>query len=866
MSLFKICNWWKVRSPDAEPNYDSFSLHCVRLCIEEGEKDSIIVGSHSGHLSIYQPSYRNVAEGDSEDEHLESVFHHSDVILEVKMPLPVIGITSGKFTTSTKADTKLNIAILHPLKVCVYQILTIDGIADHGDHSRLQLIYEHNLSKSAFSFCRGSFGGVKGRDFLCVQHMDCSLKFFEHDGISFEYQLPGERNIPSSILYIPRIDCFVTCSPSWDLECYRYQDLSETNESLRKNEPIWSMCIGEYALDLSVHQISNTESAIVVLGENNFLCLTDTGKFKFMKKLDYSPICFHCFVLGWYWEPGARLMIAIVSENGSLLLHENNQVVWSVELSEIPVALDRANVSGLPGALVTLGSTGVIDVGYLGSEPYLFKVPPMNLVPVEIDKCQNEIMEMEKEIRSGADFSDIAVINATAERDVVLDSSLDNKLLECTYPSNIVNTDSSIKMCLLTVTARVQINVEFLQICITTDPAIECSNETFLFRDIHAESTQEMTAWIYPGAAAVPASLDVKISCSYTNKKGITRVLQKLARLPLKLFVKTSQPSKETNHKITLTCHDSTDTIQQLFPEFITDGSPHALGLLSLSTGAKVTIIAAKNSNRYRVQSNDLCAIPLIIDSLIERITSRNNKSDAVRASISVSFNPPIIERILVEIEQHYQLRQQFKQISDELEVRTCQMRLFERRFATKLQERSLRALDGILMLLEENHLNVSKTWSEVKTVQSEIRVSQIRVSGLLNLFRASFSDLGIPARSFETIKGVFASSVLDNTEQSWEEMIQPTITHLISNDHFRSETKISTFDEKYIFAMDEKFSFDQFKKQLTSLFSRIEEKRSKSGRSSADYEDLEELPDENEESEGTEWAADEKFTKLLNN
>lgn len=275
-------------------------------------------------------------------------------------------------------------------------------------------------------------------------------------------------------------------------------------------------------------------------------------------------------------------------------------MVWSAELSEIPVAISRANVSGLPGALVTLGSTGAINVGYLGSDPCLFKVPPLNLVPVEIEKCQKEIMELENEIRSGADFSDIAIINATTERDVVLNSSFNSKLEKCTYTTHIVNPDNPINMCQLIVTVKIHINLEVLQICITPDSAIGCSNETFLFRDISADSMQEMIAWIYPCEPAVPSSLDVIISCSYTNKQGITRVVQKTTKLPLELFVKPTQASKETIHKITLTCHDSSDSIQKLFPEFTIDGNPNAIGFLQLSTGAKVTIIAAKNSNRYR--------------------------------------------------------------------------------------------------------------------------------------------------------------------------------------------------------------------------------------------------------------------------
>lgn len=34
------------------------------------------------------------------------------------------------------------------------------------------------------------------------------------------------------------------------------------------------------------------ESLIVLLGENNLICVSDTGKMKFIKKLDYTPLSF----------------------------------------------------------------------------------------------------------------------------------------------------------------------------------------------------------------------------------------------------------------------------------------------------------------------------------------------------------------------------------------------------------------------------------------------------------------------------------------------------------------------------------------------------------------------------------------------
>ncbi|XP_062550917.1 protein PTHB1 [Armigeres subalbatus] len=857
MSLFKICNWWKTQCPDVESNYDSFSIHCTRLCLEEGEKDSIIVGSHSGHLAIYQPSNNTSTDGESEENHhFENVFQHSDVILETKLTLPVIGITSGKFTTAAKTDTKLHIAVLHPMKVCIYQILTLDGIADHGDHTKLLLLYEHPLGKAAFSMCHGSFGGVKGRDFLCIQHLDGSLKFFEQDGISLDCDLPGERNIPSPILYVSRTDCFVTVSPGWELECYRYQDLSETNVSLRRTDPIWSICIGEYGLDLNVLQVSNVESVIVVLGENNLFCITDTGKLKFIKKLDYSPICFHSFIIGWYWEPDARLMIAVVSESGSLLLYEDSQIVWSAELPEIPVAIARANVSGLPGALVTLDNCGILSVGYLGSEPHLFKVPPLNLVPFEVDKCQKEMMELEKEIRAGVDFSEIALINAATERDVALHILVDPKLERCAHPTNI--TTGEVNMCQIVITTTTRVNLELMQICISSDTALKCSREVFMIRDTAAESVQKVESWIYPFQPAVPADLTILISCSYTNKQGITRVLQKTACLPLAMFVKPTQASKEASHKVTLTSNDYDEGLVNLFPEFISEGSPHALGLLSLISGSKITIVAAKNTNRYRVQSEDLLGIPLIVLSLIERINRRSAKKSN---RVYISSSPPV-EGLLEEIDRHYNLRLQHTRIAEELEVRTGQMRLFERRFVVKLQERSLRALDGIVMLLKRNHTGIAKTCSELKEVQLQLRLSQIRLSALFNLFEACFVYSDIPTKYLDTVRHIFIAPVFDCSEHCWEELVHPMVQWLSQNGPLRSTPGISSFDEKYIFATDEKFHFEQFKKQLAALIDRIGEKRSKTGRTSVDFEEeLEELVNEQEAS--SEWVSYEKQSDM---
>uniref|UniRef100_A0A182JSH0 Protein PTHB1 n=1 Tax=Anopheles christyi TaxID=43041 RepID=A0A182JSH0_9DIPT len=911
MSLFKVRNWWKTQCPTIEPAYDSFSLHCARLCIEEGEKDSVVVCSHSGQLCIYRPTggTSSLPDLDTEDvdrpdanpstnELPENVFQHADVILEVQLPLPVLGVSSGKFTTTNKTDPRLQLAVLHPLKLCIYQIVTVDGLADHGDHTRLVTLYDHALSKPAFSMCHGPFGGVKGREFLCVQHLDGSLRFFEQDGISYERTLATDRNIPAPMHYLPRVDCFVTVAPSWVLECYRYQDVAEAIESLRRQDPIWSLCVGEYALDLQVQQISNTESVIVILGENNLLCVSDTGKVRFIKKLNYSPICFHTFVTGWYWEPGARLMLAVVSESGSLLLYESDQIVWSAQLADVPVAISRANVSGLPGAMVTLGPTGALTIGYLGSEPQLFRVPALNLAPFEIARCQKELLELEREIRAGVDPSDASIANAAAERDVKLEVTIQEETVPCTFATNVPPA-VTIEMCQLSVMVLVEPKLEVLQLTVTRDQAIGCSKDAFLFRDIASHSTERFDVWLHPAEQTLPATRTVTVYCSYTSKQGITRVVEKGVLLPLKLFLKPTQPSKEAQHKLTLSVSPPTghiltgSVLGRLFPEFFSEGcSASALGLQSVggSDGRKVTIVAAKNTNRFRIQSDDLGLIPLVLECLIGRLQGQEDgqaieqdgtgRKDLPSKVLVTIGGVPSISGLLRSLQMHCELRKTVKQLETDLEIATGQMRLFERRFVIKLQERSLRALDGILMLLKRNHTAVAKVCLQLKTARQQLKLAQIDLTAILRLFHLCYTHAANApgAKYLEHLAGLLAHSVLDSTEQSYEEMVLPVVRFLDQTGPLKNSVEqTDTLDEAFFYTakqnergdVDVSIHSELLQRQLQRLLGRVNDRiaatirvsGSGSGRNSVDFEDQQPpLPEaHNEEAEEEEDEADEK-------
>lgn len=106
MSLFQLCPWWTSQCPDLNSNYDAYSIHCCRLGILDKDKDFIVVGSHTGYLSIFYPTRSSDSEpthDDAEDDTFSAALNANtssrpnDLVLEMKLPQPIIGITSGKF-------------------------------------------------------------------------------------------------------------------------------------------------------------------------------------------------------------------------------------------------------------------------------------------------------------------------------------------------------------------------------------------------------------------------------------------------------------------------------------------------------------------------------------------------------------------------------------------------------------------------------------------------------------------------------------------------------------------------------------------------------------------------------------------------
>lgn len=59
-------------------------------------------------------------------------------------------------------------------------ISVTSGAVEHGRHFQLNLSFEHNLKRTAFNFCFGPFGGVKG---MCTYQICYMYNHIAHSNI-----------------------------------------------------------------------------------------------------------------------------------------------------------------------------------------------------------------------------------------------------------------------------------------------------------------------------------------------------------------------------------------------------------------------------------------------------------------------------------------------------------------------------------------------------------------------------------------------------------------------------------------------------------------------------------------------------------
>ncbi|XP_073486578.1 protein PTHB1 isoform X2 [Aquarana catesbeiana] len=780
MSLFKARDWWSASLGENE-EFDQGCLSVADVDNSESGQDKIIVGSYNGYLRIFSP--HPLKTGDA--------IQAEDLLLEVQLRDPVLQVEVGKFVSGTEL---LHLAVLHPRKLCVYSVSGTLGNAEHGNQYQIKLMYEHNLQRTACNMTHGSFGGVKGRDLICIQSMDGMLMFFEQESYAFGRYLPGFL-LPGPLRYSPRTDSFITVSSCQQVECYKYQVLAVATDADSKKETEqqkigsgkrlladWTLNIGEQALDISIVSFNNTVFSIFVLGERNFFCLKENGQIRFMKKLEYHPSCFlpYCSV------SEGTINSLVGNHNNMLLVYQDVTLKWAAQLPHVPVAVKVANFQDMKGMIVTLSDSGQLQCSYLGTDPSLFQAPKVESRDINYEELDVEMKGLQKIIKEASKTQDI-LPKAEKEDDLILSATVSSTLDAMSQAVDLALESEDVPSVTVKFCIRTKRQVQKTILSITVPAFLATTQDQFIFNSIDQGIPKTASISVFLKGKCLPADLEGSAVASYStptelNPEGVPRIAQCKFRLPLRLICSPVQPSKAANHKLTIDTNKPPVNLINMFPDFIERTEDDQISVLGfqLLAGHKVTLLASKTSQRYRIQSEQFEDLWLITKELILRLEEYFLKQGIKDFTCSFSGQVPLQEYFEL-IDQHFELRMNTEKYENLLSERAVQFRAIQRLLLTRFKDKTPAPLQNLDTLLDGTYRQVIGIADAAEELQNSLFRAFTKLKSatqliilLIGLWQKLSKD------QITILEATFLPLLQDGQELGWEETVDAALSHLL--------------------------------------------------------------------------------------
>ncbi|XP_029958833.1 protein PTHB1 isoform X2 [Salarias fasciatus] len=775
MSLFKARDWWSAALGEGE----EFDQGC--LCVGDVDNsgsghDKVVVGSYMGMLRIFSPHASKSSEGGPVEAQL----------LEVQLQNAVIQVEVGKFVSCSEL---LHLAVLHPRKLSVYSVSGTAGNVEHGDQYQLKLVYEHNLQRTACNMTYGTFGGVAGHHSLCIQSMDGMLMFFEQDSYSFGRFLPGFL-LPGPLVYNPRTDTFLTVSSARQLESYKYETLAVATEAESRQDPDlpsktggkrltpdWTFVLGEQALDLSVPSFSHSSASIFVLGERNLYCFRDNGQIRFMKKLEFNPSCF----LPYASVTDGTTNLLLGNHTNMLLVYQDVTLKWAAQLSFVPVAVRVASFPELKGAVVSLSSDGHLLCSYMGTDPSFFTTPKVDAREADYEQVDAEMKKLQRFIREASRTQDI-LPKTDAEEDLSVTVSVSSSM---DSPSQALIQDMD-GLPVPSVTVQVKLKaasvVQSFKMTVSVQPPLAVSQDQFILEPMAVGSSTVVEFSAFLNGLYPPADLTGDVTVSYSSPTGVPRVLQSRFGLPLALVCVPSSPAKTTKFKITVDTNQPPVDLGSVFKEFSAksedkDGNTVAFQFLS---GAKVTVLASKTSQRYRIQSDAFEDMWLVVKELVLRSDQHFAKAGVKDFKKSFSGPPPLQDYFL-SVDHHFQLRVSAQQYQDLLSERALQFRAIQRRLLTRFKDKTPAPLQNLDTLMDATYSQVMALAEAAEENRAQLEEAFVRLRSATHLLVLLLSLWqGLTPDQTAILEATLLPLLQDTPQLGWEESCDAAVSHLL--------------------------------------------------------------------------------------
>jgi Bardet-Biedl syndrome 9 protein len=714
--------------------------------------------------------------------------------------------------------------------------------------------YEHQLTRSAFNFCCGPFGGIRDRDYICVQSLDGVLSFFEQDAFAFSRLVANVDPktqatnflVPGPLCYMARTDSIVICSNTLCIESYKYQVLAAAAENVdreqggetsgKKVQVDWSTNIGEHAKHIEVCRFSRSLSAnqqeILVIGERTLFTIKENGGLSMQKRLsEYNISCARVYQMP-PESPDAQPMCNVVlgTQTGHLMIYKEMQLIWCAKLQGmIPVQLQVVDLAGIRGMMVCMDEKGKVQACYLGTDPPTGTLVNTEMKELNYDEMEEEHQELLRVIRTthgeGIREPD-EQLKLTVDPPQCLDTSCED---DTDQDDPVGRLDGTVMQCTvrLYLTLHGSKPVENVTVTLKSPACFLPSLTSYHLKTLEQGEPHCITVVFRVLTSVLCSGLDVLACASYFSGANEPRTAVCEFRLPIALVAKLIQPVKTAAFKIQLDCNRQPPTLQSLFGSLLQQ--PHVqaqftqsmTNLLSVQyvSGTEASVMISKSNCRCIVQASEFASLWVLTQELCHRLQEAS-EAEPGEEPFQIAYQDSLpLHDYFALMDDHFALRKHLEELRTDLTDRTLQYRVIQKRLLVRFKDRNpspLSHLDSLLNLTFDQTIQLTDTLHDVERALRTVTCHLAAATELvLLLIRFRFE---LDAENFRVLRLHLSPEVVDIAEQGWEEQVDISLSHLLRTSLARNAKDRSTLPPPMKVPNDT----TRLKKRLTSVVDRL--------------------------------------------
>ena len=807
MSIFESKEFWSTSvTKDKEEEFDRNSISTGIL--DMSQKTCISVGSFSGNLRIYSPSF-----GDNTSNTLK---------FSKKFEEPILQTEIGNFTRANNNIDQLAILLIHKLLVIKFKDFK------PGTES---LEFEHKLKRNGHNLTKARVGD-KNYDIIFVQSIDGAISIYEGENF-INIVVLSEVYFPGQIGYLNQKDSLIISNTAYEIECYSFNSLATlkndiSSQTIKQLNHNWKVNIGELSTQIQVvfNKINRREE-IVVLSETLLNLIDSNGNLLYQKKLDFEPMCFYAYNItdeNYTKNQIFDLMCLISSTYHHIMIYKGFQLAWVAKVFDTPIYISLNNFENIQSLIITLNDMGNLNVLYLGME----KVKNMKLIktkdmdPKKMIKEREKLSQIIDNYEKGIFINDkenALKINALVHKDIFYNKGRDdNKIF---YKDNYGKIIESM----------VQLEFEYgsqeandIHVNIICPYNIICDEPIFVIPSLGANSNNKIKKTLKFRVVEnyYPTFINIDVYTSYYAVEKYDKIMKSSSisfELPLGLFIKVDTESKnnlkysitlETN-KPSVKINDIFNDLDQSFPDYDIIKTKTHSALFIYPNKKEVSVNLTKTNGAYNIESDNFECILFITEQIVNRL---KEKYKDINYWINDKFK---VKDYFYKVKEHYELIQRKKKLMENLEKYTSLYTNLQKNLLNKYQKKTPPKLSNIDFFLKNVYKDIANQSELVQKVNNDIKLIYrdiyIWTESIIYLtkLRAQLND-----EEYQIFKGIFPLDNINNNENTWEDVTYYNMKNLDLL-YFEEKDKLKEINNNVDFELWEK----EFRNILSSILSR---------------------------------------------